>query len=159
MKISKERREELKQLVRKALIRDNSMSCRRMGALLGIDYKFANRLMNEVREENVKLIREEIEKLKKTTIEEEIVNYDNEVRELIIELWKIISSGETTKRDKISAIRALVLARRQLFDIKFDAGLFARKLGEMDLNIPELVKLVKENAKESGDDNKGGSEL
>ena len=154
----------LKELIRKALIRDPSVSVRRLAELLNIDKNTALKYRNEVVEENRARMQEEIEKLRKRSLEEEIVGFEEEAKELIIELWKIISKVDSSKKEKISAIRTLVNTRRQLFDLKFDAGLFARKLGEMDLNVSDLVKKIKQemrdgSRKESTDNSQEHLEL
>lgn len=137
----------LKELTRKALIRSPGISGRELGQLLSINKDYALRIRNEVIEENKKRIIVEIENLKKRTLEEELVDMEEEAKELITELWKIISSNNSSAKDKNGAIRNLLTARRQLFDVKFDAGLFVRKLGEVGVSMGDLVKLVEENAK------------
>lgn len=147
----------LKELTRRALIRNPNISCRALAKLLKVNKDFALKIRTEVVAERRKAMQEEIEKLKKRTLEEELVDMEEETKELVIELWKIISSG--SPKDKTQAIRTLLQAREQLFSIKFDAGLFTRKLGESTLNIPGLVKLVKENVKQDRDNNQSSPEL
>ncbi len=152
--------EYLKELTKKALIRSPSISGRELGQLLSIDKDTALKIRDEVIGENKKRIAIEIENLKKRTLEEELVDMEQEAKELITELWKIISSNTSSAKDKNGAIRNLLSARKQLFDVKFDAGLFIRKLGEVGVSMGDLVKLVEDNAKpkpESDPDSQAGN--
>ena len=147
----------IKTLIRRSLIRDPSISVRRLGEICGITKDTALKYRNEIVREKEKRMEKEIEKLKKRSLEAELVDMEEEIKEVVRELWLVVSNASSDK-DRVSAIRAIVNARKNLFDIKFDAGLFIRKLGESSLNIPELTKLVKEHVG-SEKDNKIDSEL
>ena len=151
-------RSHIKNLTRRALIRNPSISLRQLGEALGITKDTAKVYRDEVIKENKGRMEREIDKLKKKSLEAELVDMETEIKELVIELWKIVSSNSSTEKDKTSAIRALLLARKQMFDLKFDAGLFVRELGRGTLDIPGMVKLIKENVGQD-DNNKINSEL
>lgn len=160
-KYSKERLEELRQKTRRALIRNPNLSARGLAAEFKLDKDFANKLLNQVRAENAERIKKDVEKLQKTTVAEEMATMEREITELATELWNIINDKRTVRKDKINAIKALVETRKNLFNLKFDAGLFSRKLGEMSLNIPQLVEELKKNANkpQGTKDSTGDTEL
>lgn len=147
----------IKTLIRRALIRDPSISARRLGEVCSITKDTAWKYRKQVLKENRDRMNKEIEKLKKKSLEAELIDMEDEVKELVREMWLIISTSRSDKV-KVSALRAIVNARRQMFDLKFDAGLFVRKLGEGTFNMPDLVKLVKENVGQNND-NQVNSEL
>lgn len=141
---------ELKLKIRRALLRDPHATWKIMGKVIGVDRKYAGKLMEEVRLENAAYMKEEIAKLKLGTVEEELIKMEEEVKELVIELWKIIGSG-VDKRSKAAAIRTMVLIRKDLFNLKFDAGLFTRKVGELGITMKDLIKTVKKNVEPDKD--------
>ena len=147
----------IKSLIRRALIRDPSISGVRLGKLLKIDKDTALKYREEVVDETGKRMDKEIEKLKKKSLEAELVDMEDEIKELVREMWLVISTARSDKV-KVSALRAIVSARKQMFDLKFDAGLFIRELGHGTFDIPEMVKLIKENVGQTNN-NKINSEL
>ena len=149
------KKEEIKQNIRALLIRFPHITCRRIAEFLGIDKDTALKYLNEVRRENAERLKKEIDKLKKTSIEEELIKMENEFQELIEELWVIINSKKSTRREKISAIKTLIEARRNLFNVKFDAGIFTRKLGELEVK-EKLTQEEKELIKKAIEYASGG---
>jgi len=157
-------KEYLKSLIRRALIRDPNISVRALADTLGIDKNTALKYRKEVVEENKKELENEIRRIQKISLEEEIANWEIELKELIRELWMIISSGESSKRDRVNAIKTLIESKKQLFDLKFDAGLFIKKVnpliqtntqvnffGEMSENerqrALELVRIIRKSVR------------
>ena len=124
--ISKEQIEEIKEKIRQILVRMPRVSCRELAKQLNIDKDSANKFKNEILKENA-------DRINKQVLEEEMGKIESEFEETSLELWRIISSDDASHKEKINAIKSLVDSKKKLFDIKFDAGIFSRKLGELDL--------------------------
>ena len=106
---------------------------------LKLDKDYINRLVNKIRKERAK-------RLDHYTINKILVDFQDEVAELKRRLWVIITSPGNLERDKIAAIRELRTSSKDLFDKMFDAGIFKRKLGELEIGkklTPEEEDLIK----------------
>ena len=125
-KWTKEEREQIKERVKSALIRKPHISKYEMARVLGIDKNTALKLKKQIIRENTKWISDQ-------KIEEEVGKIEAEDDQFAFECWQIIKSKGSTEKDKISAIRALIEVRKTLFNIKFDSGIFKRKLGELKI--------------------------
>ena len=117
---------------------------------LDLDKDYINKLINKIRKERAK-------RLDYYTVNKILAEFQDEVEELKKRLWIIINGSEVSHRDKVSAIKELRNSSKELFDKMFDAGVFARKLGELDLK-KELSEEDKESIKkaiENGKSNNG----
>lgn len=150
MKISEGQREEIKQKVRRYLVRYPKANANQIANALSHDYNFINELKNEIHKEAA-------ERINKQTLTEEIGKLEEEIQEVAQECWDIISEQDIRNKDskliksgasryeKLNAIRTLLGAKKTLFDTKFDAGIFERKLGETVLKFDDILKILYEN--------------
>jgi len=154
-KVSKEQTAELKAKIRSILVRIPNASQYVLAENLGIDKDYARKLKNEVLNENTR-------RIDKQVIKKEVAKMEMTFNEIETECWRIISgthkkeikdkeTGEilstlemgNENKDIIQALKTLLDAKKKLFEIKFDAGLFSRKLGEINLKTGEFIKMLK----------------
>ena len=133
MKIIKEKEKEyISQIRRVLVIRPNSSVREVKEALekqtkpLKLDKDYVNKLINKIRIERTK-------RLDHYTVNVVLAKFQDEVEELKKRLWIIITNPENSERDKIAAIKELRTSSKDLFDKMFDAGVFKRKIGEIDI--------------------------
>jgi len=154
MRWTKEEREQLKEKIRLLLITNPRISKYKLSKILGINKDVALRLKKEVVAENTK-------RISKQKIEEEIGKLEAEYEQLALECWRIITNNtrkvkknkdgkevevevEITPREKMNAVKTLIEAKKTLFNIKFDAGVFKRDLGKVESIVDLINKLEKE---------------
>ncbi len=148
-KWTQEKKDSMREKVRSILVRKPTASQFELAKILTINRATASKLKAEVERENTERISSQI-------VNVEVGKMEAEYNQLALECWqiitnetrkvKIIKKNELTKaeelqevevsipiREKISAIRTLIQAKETLFNIKFDAGIFSRKIGEVDL--------------------------
>lgn len=143
-KWTQEKRQQMKERVRSVLISEKPNASKyELAKILEIDQKTALKLKKEVIKENTKRISQQ-------EVDKEIGKMEAEYKELVSVCWQIITEDtkkvRTTKdgqpteaeviistRDKLNAIKTLVDTRVKLFNIKFDAGVFSRKMGELEI--------------------------
>lgn len=133
MIISKEKEQEyIGQIRRILVIRPNSSIREVKDALekqkkpLKLDKNYVNKLINKIRKERAK-------RLDNYTVNVVLAKFQDEVEELKRRLWIIITKPEVSEKDKVAAIRELRTSSKDLFDKMFDAGVFSRKLGELEI--------------------------
>lgn len=143
------------QLIKEEVILNSNVTCREIAEYLKINKDTAARYLRKAR----KLILEEKEfrmgEIKKETVEEEIIKMEKEIDVLTKRLSDIITRGWSEK-NKISAIRVLVNMKERLFNLKFDAGLFTRKLGEIEAtDVYNLVKKINDERRNNSEKRTG----
>lgn len=147
MKWTHEYREQVKEKVRSILVRKPNASKYELAKILEIDKDVALRLKKQV-------IRENTRRISKQEVAKEVGKMEAEYEQLALECWQIITQdvrkvkvkkiedGKEMEvemevlieaREKLRAIRNIVEIKKTLFNIKFDAGIFSRKLGELKL--------------------------
>lgn len=92
---------------------------------LNLDKDYINKLINKIRKERAK-------RLDYYTVNKILAVFQDEIEELKRRLWIIITNTDGKEKDKIAAIRELRTSSKDLFDKMFDAGVFKRKLGELE---------------------------
>lgn len=152
MKLSETQKDEIRDKVARYLIRYPGTSYQKIAKALGISHQLVSKLHKEIRERNLK-------EMKGTAVEEELADFQAEAEELVREIWQVIRDEKTNLKTKRLYIRELLNLRTVLFDKKFDAGVFTKKLGEMDIHTQaDLMRLLKENVGQiPGQDNAEGS--
>ncbi len=146
MRVSSERTEELKAKIRQILTRIPNIGSPKLAELIGVEQNYALKLLKGVRKENA-------ENINQQTILEEVGKLEMEFNELMVELWKVVGDVEIDFKNKLRAIMGIIDAKKTLFQIKFDAGVFQRKLGELKIEEPikeEYKNLVLEAMKNIG---------
>jgi len=157
MKISKERREELKQSIKIKLIQYPTISCKNMSESMKIDKDFANKLMNEVRAENTARLRDEVSRMVGKNPAEEILNIQSELDQAVELLWTIAEDQNTSNNSRIKAINTITSMRKSQFSMKLDAGIFVKK--NSDFNMGDLVRMLKEDDRKQEIDQKKKIEI
>lgn len=64
----------------------------------------------------------------------DIAKIENDYKELLKKLWLVIDSKSSTYNEKVAAIRQVKEIDAKLLEAKFNAGLYERKLGTVDVN-------------------------
>ncbi len=150
-KFTPERIEQIRQYMRRAIIRDPSVSGLTLSKVLNITKGVASKHLKKVRAEEAQKIKDEIEVMKERSVEEELSEIKVRFEEMTRELWKIVSSGTSSQVQKIRAIEALKSIMAKFFSMQMDAGLFKRHLGEAEINLTEIFKaLDKKNELDKG---------
>jgi len=146
-KWTNEYREQMKEKVRSVIVRKPNASKYELAKILSIDPNTALKLKKKVITENTSRISEQ-------KVQEEIGKLEAEYEQLAFECWQLITQdtrkvkvdkfidGQKQEVDeqvlisaseKLNAIKTIIETRKNLFSIKFDSGLFSRKLGELEL--------------------------
>lgn len=125
MKFSKERIEEIKNEIKEKMIKNPNLSGLKIAKEMDLDKDAVNRYIRQIRKEAT-------EKINKSIIEDEIGKLEDEFNQVIFELWEIVK-GPANHKEKIAAINQIINSKKVLFNIKFDAGVFNRKLGELNI--------------------------
>jgi hypothetical protein len=155
-KLRKSTIKELKSEIRLWMVKIPAISALQLSQKLDRDYGLIRYLKNEIEEENAKNIDQE-------SVVKEIAKFQLLVDGLMPHLWNILvgkkkktvlEAGEieieTTPSEKISAIRTIIENYKTLFDKKFDAGIFSKKLGEIEVkNKADILKVIIENLDET----------
>jgi len=124
-KWTKEEKTQYKEKVRSVMARKPRISQYELAKVLNISPATAWKLKKEVVAENTKFISDQ-------KVEEEVGKMEMEYEQMALECWRIIREEGAKNKDKIDAVKTVVAARKNLFDTKFDSGLFKRKLGELE---------------------------
>jgi len=145
----------LKTEIRELMVTIPTITVSQLSKQLGRSYNLISYLRSEVEEENARAV--------EGRVEMEIAMFELLVKGLAPHLWNIIVGKKkvidkegteievnTTPWEKISAIRTIVENFDKLFGRKFDAGIFSKKLGEVEVkNKAELLKVILDNLDES----------
>lgn len=109
-----------------------------------------------------KVVLDERTKNLNADLQRDVAHFEETIRELCKQCWEIIQNkdvrdvfdrnGDVTgvipavsDSDKLRAIEILAKNMKMLLDVKFDAGIFKKKLGEMEIkSFNVFVDLVKE---------------
>lgn len=143
----------IKAMAKQAVTRNPKITSQEFADKYNLNLKTGWKYIKLARAKMAELIEKDIEKLRTSTVESELAKIERENCEVIKELWTIISDKGTKDTDKVAALRSIVSARKEIFGLKFDAGLFIKSLGKLDLNVAELVKKIKEAGDGSSGDN------
>ena len=163
MKYTEEQLEILKNKIRSLLIRKPSITCREVGKLVEVDKDTAHKYMKAIR-------REGRENIDEQDLIEEVGKVEAEYEHLALELYRIVSDDyrlrkriiidedgkeniEETKvpitvKEKLRAVKELRELKKTLFGIKFDCGIFEKKLGKLNIS-GELTSEEKELLKKA----------
>lgn len=130
MRLSREKIEQIKAEIKTFLAKNPKASSREISKALGYDFKFINRLKNEIHREIVK-------KIESQTIVEEIGKFEILIEELTLKLWEIIINPATTNKERISAIKTLVGNYILLFEKKYESGILCRLSDQESISSPQ----------------------
>lgn len=140
--------------VRSLLTIDPQMSLREIQNQLAennlpLHLNYIQRLTNKIRAERTK-------RIDTITLNRTLATFMDVLNETTRIAWQVAISGTSTKTEKIAALREIRAAHRDAFDKLFDAGVFNRKLGELEntlsvnvvLSNPKVVQIFKQAEEE-----------
>lgn len=143
---TEERREFHKTLIRELMVRDPNMSARGAEKVIAeqksmtLDRIYIGGLMKEIDQERIAMADE-------TMLSHYLGMFMERIRLADIHLWNILTNVDdkgTTKRDRIAAARELRNNFVALMQTMFDAGVFKRKLGQLDMpNMGAILDMAK----------------
>lgn len=155
---SKEREKLYMARIRSLLVKRHDLSTVDLVELLknhpsspvSLDWKYVNKLVKKIHGEQAR-------RTDAYTVNTAIARFEDEMIELKQRLWAIIADvgekdekGKYTRyppsnKDKIAATKVIIEGTARLFDKMFDAGIFTRKLGKVEVEISsERQKRVRE---------------
>lgn len=138
---SEEKWELLKREYRAFTVRNARAGVRDIGEALKIDPATVIKLRKEI-------YKEQIENLDISRLKEYIVDLQITFAEETDKLWAIVEDSGTSVRDRIYALTKIANFKSEIFDKLFDAGIFTRQLGALDLgerrevNLAELLGVI-----------------
>jgi len=160
MKVSEEKVAEYKSKIRRILVRIPNATASQVAASIGIDRVYATKLMKKIHREHAERINRQVLDTEVGKMENEIEEMTTELWRIASESEQPKSvccksdftvdaaTGRYTcvkctracaiksygsHKNKISAMKGIIEAKKTLFQIKFDAGIFSRKLGELEV--------------------------
>ncbi len=133
MKKSKEQTNFYLANIRKLMVVQHDMSAPEMQKQLEklglrFDVKYIRRLKEKV-------LRERQYRADRMTLNSALASFQDVLSETSHIAWQIALSSQSSKRDRIAALKEIRESHRDVFDKLFDAGVFDRKLGTLDTNI------------------------
>ena len=133
MRYSEERKQEHISQIRMILVVKPESSISDIKKALGKQRNPLNLDKDYIHKLAIKIRKERTKRLDHYTINKVLAEFQDEIGELKKRLWIIITNPDSTEKDKIAAIRELRTSSKDLFDKMFDAGIFSRKLGELEI--------------------------
>jgi len=134
MRYSKEQEKYFISQIRKILVMVSDASSREISEILA-----------EQKKRPLKLSRKYVDKLKKKILEERTMRYnyylvnsvlaafEDKIREIDGRLWNLLNDPDTTPGEKVMVLREIRKNDESLMDKMFDAGVFSRKIGELEI--------------------------
>lgn len=155
MRLSKEQFAERVAITRTHMVRNPGLSSRKLADLTGWSLEHSWKMLKHVTAERTKDL--------DASLAEEITIFEDTITELAKECWAIIQNKDVrevlkdgeivayqpavTEQDRLRAIEVMTKNMKMLLDAKFDAGIFKKKLGEMEVKtFTAFVDLVKASA-------------
>lgn len=93
---------------------------------LKLDKDYINRLVNKIRGERAK-------RIDYYTLNQKLAEFEDKLNESDLRLWAIVNEPFSDTKNKIAALREIRNNNKELFDKMFDAGVFKRKIGEIEI--------------------------
>lgn len=131
------------QNIRKLLVIQHDMPLREMqhqleenGIRLHLDY------INSIRN---KIIRERARRAEQKALSSALAAFEDVLTETTKIAWQIALSNQSTRKERIAALKEIREAHKDLFDKLFDAGVFDRKLGVLE-HAPKAALTLEQKA-------------
>jgi hypothetical protein len=89
-----------------------------------------------------KIFRERVYRANYWLLHEKLATFEDKMTESEKKLWEIANDPSARRQDRISALREIRNNNKELFEMFFNAGVFDRKLGELEIHntFLDLVK-------------------
>jgi hypothetical protein len=135
--------------IRKVLVMMPNASSREISDILAkqknpliLTWIYINKLKN-------KIMRERAERYNHFLVNQKISAFEDKVREIDSRLWNILSDPQTTSSEKVMALREIRKNDEALIQKMADAGVFERKLGEVNILTPAgVLRLLQKDVDE-----------
>lgn len=131
--------------VRRLLVINPDLSCRE------IREKLSNRKDNPIRlhPDYIRRMKNEViegrnKRYDSYTVDNVLAKFQDELDEMKKILWSIIFNQTSTPSEKVQALRELRNNSDNFFERMFNAGIFEKKLGVMDLNEQKTLKDIEQ---------------
>lgn len=142
-KYSKEMEKEFIARIRSLIVQDPKMTILKVQEILEkhptkslhLDRNYIAKLLKKIRNDRANRMNYE-------TVHTILGKFEDEINELKIRLWSILTDPKAKAREKVSAIKELRDGSDTLIGRMFDAGIFERKLG----SLKNVVLSPEENA-------------
>ena len=135
MRFSKEQNKKHLELVRRYLVRIPEASVMQLAEMTSLSRDYVSQLKRKIEGERANRINYQV-------LSTELAKIEDTFNELTKECWKIIQDNTSNFKEKVNAINALRSNITSLMESKFNAGVFRKKLGEVDIR--EIsVKIIK----------------
>ena len=121
--LAKTTKDEHRELIRQQTVRNPNITISAAARKVGLDRDYVSKHVKKIR-------RERANRINTQTIGVELARTEDLFNDLAMEAYKILKTAKHPSV-RISAIRTLNTLAKDLLDIKFDAGVFERKLGEI----------------------------
>ncbi len=92
-----------------------------------LSFKTVAKYVQEIKQER-------IERYFNAEIGEEIARFEDLSHALSQQLWAIVTDKGASNFERVAAVKAIVDTQKTLLDKKFDAGVFERKIGTLQIN-------------------------
>ena len=144
MSYGKTKRQEHIAKVRRMLVMNSEASILEVRKMLishfglKLDKDYINKIINIVRKERTK-------RMDYYTLNVKLAEFEDKLKESDLELWKIVNDLSVRNKDRISALKEIRNNNKELFNKQFDAGLFSRKLGTLDLSTADVLDIINRN--------------
>ena len=149
MRVSKENENYYISLIRRLIVIDHRMTVRELREhLLENSVKLEDDYIYKLRN---KIYRQRAMQADRVTLNMALGKFADALSETTKQAWQIAVDKTVDKRTRVAALKEVREAEKDLFDKLFDAGVFQRKLGEVNLNVirnrplsPETAKAINE---------------
>lgn len=142
MRYSKEIKQYHINQIRRVLVMNSNASVREIKELLEglrnplkLDKDYVYKLIKNIRKERA-------QRINYYTLNNKLSEFEDKISESDLRLWAIATSSGSNNLEKISALREMRNNNKDLFDKMFDAGVFEKQLGKVELTRAEVVKLI-----------------
>lgn len=159
MKYTEEQEKLIRTTIQRVRIRNPYISMLKIKNLLErqeslvLDKNYVAKVIKEIDKETV-------QRLDQTSLKEAIGSFLNRIKEIDVHLWAILTDtdqysveGKLIKkgagaRDRVMAAKELRENYKEVFDVMFDAGIFNRKLGDINVNMVDVLAMAQKIEKD-----------
>src|SRR5947199_8552659 len=132
-KISSENKQYYKSKIRSILAQDHQITQRSLQERLkreglDLDRKYLGSLLNDIYVERTK-------RIDTMTLSAALSSFQDTMTEIVRQAWEIVNNPLAERNEVLGALREIRAAHNDVFEKLFDAGVFDRKLGSLEMKI------------------------
>jgi len=141
--VSKVNEAEYKDKIRNILIRRPNTTILQMVDVLAteegtkLDKDYVHKLIRELDDERMA-------RIDGVALKGAIASFLERVNATDAYLWTILVDPKQSGRDRVMAAKELRSNYKEMFDVMFDAGIFDRKLGDININMVEALTMAEQ---------------